>query len=83
MKNLILFEEFSNNRKYFSDDEIPYWTRLWNSLNIKYHNNPFFSKLWKQITTRKQLTQKQWIEIEYLLKNGRSRYEAGILPPNY
>jgi len=83
MKHLTLFEGFENDKKHFNDAEILYWTKLWNSLNIKYRNNQFFSKLWKQMTSKKHLTKKQWTEMEFLLKNGKSRYETGVLPPNY
>ncbi len=84
MKNLEIYENFVNNdKKYFTDEEIKYYTKLWGFLNIKYANNQFFSKLFNQMTTKKYLTNKQWSELEYLLKNGKSRYESGILPKNY
>jgi len=83
MKYLSLFENFQDDRKYFTDSELSYWNKLWNSLNIKYHNNQFFSKIWDLMKTKKSLTKKQWLEMEFLLKNGKSRYEAGILPANY
>ena len=83
MKHLDLYENFNQtNRKYFTDAEINYYTKLWGFLNIKYANNPFFSKLFNQMTTKKYLSNNQWSELEYLLKNGRSKYEAGILPKN-
>ena len=65
-----------------TDEEIKYYSKLWSFLNIRHANNPFFSKLYNQMTTKKSLTQNQWSELEYLLKNGRSKYEAGILPRN-
>jgi hypothetical protein len=32
---------------------------------------------------KKKLSRLQWAELEFLLKNGKSRYEAGVLPKNY
>ena len=83
MKNLEIYENFQpQGRKNFTDEEIKYYSKLWSFLNIRHANNPFFSKLYNQMTTKKSLTQNQWSELEYLLKNGRSKYEAGILPRN-
>lgn len=79
-----MYEAFQNQeRKYFTDAEITYYQKLWDWLHEKYRNNSFFSKIWNQAKTKKSLTQKQWLELEFLLKNGKSRYEAGILPSNY
>ena len=84
MNNLQIFENFIDpNRKYFTDSEISYFQKLWDSLHQKYRFNQFFLKLWNQVKSKKYLTKKQWIQLEYLLKNGRSQYEAGILPNNY
>lgn len=83
MKYLDLYESFKHSvRKYFTEEEIKHYSKLWGFLNIRYANNPFFSSIYNQMTTKKSLTQKQWSELEYLLKNGRSKYEAGILPKN-
>jgi hypothetical protein len=84
MKNLELYENFINGgRKEFTDSEIVYFQRLWDSLHQKYRFNQFFLRLWNQAKDKKYLTKKQWAQLEYLLKNGRSQYEAGILPNNY
>jgi hypothetical protein len=56
---------------------------MWDWLPERYRNNSFFSNVWQQMRSKKSLTKKQWTELEYLLKNGKSRYEAGILPTNY
>lgn len=83
MKNLKIYENFQDdNKKYFTEDEIKYFKKLWTFLNIKYENNTFFKGLYDKMTTKKYLTKNQWSELEYLLKNGRSKYEAGILPKN-
>jgi hypothetical protein len=84
MKHLKLYENFQNQeRKYFTDSEITYSQKFWDWLHERHRNNQFFSKIWNQAKTKKSLTKKQWVELEFLLKNGKSRYEAGILPRNY
>jgi hypothetical protein len=84
MKHIELYENFNQvERKEFADTEIQYYQKLWDWLHEKYRYNKFFLNLWNQVKSKKSLTKKQWIELEYLLKNGKSRYEAGILPTNY
>lgn len=77
------FEEFHENKvtvwKQFDDTQIARLKKLWNMQHIKYHNDNFFSKIMKQLETKKKLSQKQFDELEYLLQNGRSKYEAGVL----
>lgn len=82
MINLEIFENF-NTRKTFTEGEISYYQRLWDFLNEKYRRNKFFSNIWEQAKAKRSLSGKQWSELEFLLKNGKSRYEAGILPHNY
>ena len=83
MIHLEIYENFQNTEKrYFTDSEIRYYQKFWDSINFKYRNNKFFVTLWNKMTSKKELSNKQWIELEYLLKNGKSRYEAGILPNN-
>lgn len=84
MNHIQLFENFDPaGKKEFTDAEIQYYQKLWDWLHDKYRYNKFFSGLWDKVKTKKSLTNKQWIELEFLLKNGKSRYEAGILPSNY
>jgi len=84
MNHISLFENFSENtKKEFTDSEIQYYQKLWNFLPEKYRYNKFFLTLWNQVNKKKYLTKKQWTQLEYLLKNGKSQYEAGILPSNY
>jgi hypothetical protein len=80
-----LYEAVTSNLVYFNDEfKLSYYKRLWDSLNIyKSVHNKFFNSLYTKMITKKVLTKLQWIELEYLLKNGKSRYEAGILPKNY
>lgn len=83
MENLKVFENFDpKQRKHFTESEIRYYQKAWNSLPQKYYYNKFFSSIWDQAKRRRSLSLKQWRELEFLLKNGTSRYEAGILPSN-
>jgi hypothetical protein len=84
MRNIKLYENFHDqNRVFFTDSQISYYQKMWDWLPERYRNNSFFSNVWQQMRSKKSLTKKQWTELEYLLKNGKSRYEAGILPTNY
>lgn len=84
MNHIKLFENFKQSgRKEFTDDEINYYQKLWDWLPEKYRYNRFFSSLWDQAKMKRSLSQKQWTQLEFLLKNGKSQYEAGILPNNY
>jgi hypothetical protein len=84
MNHIQLFENFNQGgRKKFTDDEINYYQKLWDWLPEKYRYNRFFSSLWDQAKMKRSLSQKQWTQLEFLLKNGKSQYEAGILPSNY
>lgn len=84
MRNIKLYENFQDqNRVFFTDSQISYYQKMWDWLPERYRNNSFFSNVWQQMRFKKSLTKKQWTELEYLLKNGKSRYEAGILPKNY
>lgn len=84
MKHIKIYENFlQGGKKEFSDSEIQYYQKLWDSLYDKYRYNKFFLSLWNQVKNKKSLSNKQWIQLEFLLKNGKSQYEAGILPNNY
>jgi hypothetical protein len=91
MKNLMLFEDFPTYRDakggvkivYFSGEEIDRYERNWNSLNIKYHQNDFFTKIWNKMKRSKSLTKGQWDQLKFLFDNGQSMYDAGVLPKNY
>lgn len=77
------FEEFHENKitmwKEFDDTQIARLKKLWSFQHVKYHNNNFFASIMKQLEDKKKLTQKQFDELEFLLQNGRSKYEAGVL----
>ena len=83
MKNIKIYEEFNNlsEGKVFDDSQINYYQNIWGSLNIKYTNNPFYKSLFIKLKNKSPLSTKQWNELEFLLKNGKSRYESGDLGP--
>jgi hypothetical protein len=69
--------------KEFTDQELKYVLNIWdNHMHIKYHNNPFFKSVVSQLKKNKRLTKKQWVELEFLLKHGQTRYEAGLSTKN-
>lgn len=83
-----LFEDYNSEREepvLFNDEaKLRYYKKLWDSLNVKYTQyNRFFPKLFKQMIEKRKLSRLQWAELEFLLKNGKSRYDAGVLPKNY
>jgi len=77
------FQEFHEAKltvwKQFDDTQIARLKKLWNMQHIKYHNDNFFSKIMKQLEDKKKLSEKQFDELNFLLTNGRSKYEAGVL----
>jgi hypothetical protein len=83
MKHLKIFENFhlkgDSPRKEFTDSQIAYYEKIWKTMPYRYTQNKFFSSVWERMKTKKSLTQNQWIELEFLFKNGKSRYEAGQL----
>jgi hypothetical protein len=84
MNHIQIFENFiQGGRKEFTDSEIEYYQKLWDWLHDKYRYNKFFLSPWDQAKNKRSLSNKQWTQLEFLLKNGKSQYEAGILPNNY
>ena len=83
-----LKEEFENNKpkemvnvgnKMISLD---YINQIWNQLNTKYTNNDFYKTIYNSANVNKKLTPKQWWYLDFLFKNGKTPYEAGVLPKN-
>lgn len=74
------FKNFQENKQYveFDDNKIKYFKKLFSFLSPK-HNTHFWNSIMTQMEQNKKLTKKQFDELEYLLKNGKSRYEAGVL----
>lgn len=70
--------ENASNFVEFEDSMIKRWTTLYNMQHIKYHSG-FFKSIFDQLIKNKRLTKKQYDEFKFLLDNGKSRYEAGVL----
>ena len=63
----------------FDDAQVKNLKKRFDMVHIKYHANPFYMSVMKQLTDKKKLSKKQWEELKYLIENGRTKYEAGIL----
>lgn len=63
----------------FTDGRIKSMLTLFDQQNIKYHNNKFFKSIINTLKNKRSLTKKQYDQLDYLLKNGRTMYEDGIL----
>ena len=77
-KYFILCENVSKF-KTFSDEQVKYYQTLFNSLNIKYSQNKFFKTIMDRLKSENKLAIKQFNELEYLVKNGKTMYENGYL----
>jgi hypothetical protein len=77
------FEEFcaEGYTEYisFQDTEVARLKKLWSFQHGKYANNNFFVTIMKTLEDKKRLSKKQYEELKYLLDNGRTKYEAGVL----
>lgn len=76
------FDEFREAKtifKEFDDTQIARIKKLWSFQHAKYHQNNFFVSIIKQLEDKKKLSQRQYDELQFLLDNGRSKYEAGVL----
>ena len=78
-KQFRLMREALLNVVEFDDNKIKYYTKLYNTLQLTVQNNPFVKSVWNRFITKKKLSKKQWDELEYILKNGKTKYAAGIL----
>lgn len=63
----------------FEDTMVKRIVTLFNQVNIKYHRGTFFPGLIETLKTKKKLSKKQWEELKYLIDNGQTKYEAGVL----
>lgn len=63
----------------FDDTQVKNMEKRFNTVHIKYHNNPFYASVVKQLKDKKKLSKKQFDEFKYLIDNGQTRYEAGVL----
>jgi len=63
----------------FDDVQIKSMEKRFNTVHIKYHSDPFYISVMKQLKEKKKLSKKQFDEFKYLIENGQTRYEAGVL----
>lgn len=78
-KQFSLIYESINSWISFDDNQVNSLKKKFNTVNIKYHNNTFYTSIMKQLEDKKKLSKKQFDELKYLLDNGITRYEAGVL----
>lgn len=78
-KQFNIIREAINKWISFDDKQVESIKKKFIGLNVKYANNPFFKSIISALESKKKLSQKQWDELEYLLVNGKTKYEAGIL----
>lgn len=67
----------------FNQGQLNYIESHWKTLDYKIRNNKFWNNIYRLSLFNQELTIKQWDEFKFLLKNGKSRYNSGILPKNY
>lgn len=65
-----------------NDGQIRYINTLYNQQHIKYHRG-FFKNIVTKAQKTRTLSKKEYTQLMYLLKNGKSIYEDGVLPKNY
>ncbi len=64
-----------------ADTQITYYnSRFKNSgLHVKYTTSKFWTGIMSSINKTKKISERQKTQLDYLLKNGKSMYEAGVL----
>lgn len=78
-KQFLFINENLNETITFTDDQIKYVMQRYNTLHSKYHNDNFFAPMVKKLQKNKKLSKKQNDQLQFLIKNGKSMYEAGVL----
>jgi predicted outer membrane protein len=78
-----LVHESVSKKIEFSDDKIKMLKQRFDKLYQRYHDNPFFKSVMNQLETKKKLSQRQYDELKFLIDNGKSRYEMGVLSTKY
>lgn len=78
-KQFMYMHETLNHTIEFNDGQIKNVMQRYNGLHSKYHNDNFFAPMIKKLQKNKKLTKKQNDQLQFLLKNGKSMYEAGYL----
>ncbi len=80
---IILIPKSEIKKIYFPKNRVDYYINMFGRLNNKYNNNSFFQSILNTLKTKQELTLNQLSELRFLLQNGKSKYEAKILPNNY
>jgi len=78
-KQFSMLYEAINKWISFDDKQVASLEKKFVSLNVKYAHNTFFKSIMAALNSKKKLSAKQWEELSFLLSNGRTKYEAGIL----
>ena len=78
-KQFKFINESMNQWISFDDKQIASLNKRFQGLNVKYHQNPFFKSIIKQLNDNKKLSKKQFNELKYLIEYGQTRYEANLL----
>ncbi len=63
----------------FDDKQVKSLVDNFNRQNVKYHSNNFFKSIISQLQTKKKLSKIQFDNLNFLLKNGKTKYEAGLI----
>lgn len=77
--NTTIIDFKTNNMIELTEQQIKYYNQLFNMQKEKYQTNKFFKSIHKQMNDNKRLSTKQYNQFVYMIKNGRSMYEDGIL----
>jgi hypothetical protein len=72
-----------NNKVTFNQEQITRVKLYWSRTHVKYTQNKFFSSIYEKLVSKGELTENQWSHLDFLFKNGKSKYEAGILSTKY
>lgn len=82
-KEFSFLYEHVNPTIKFEDTQVTALKKQFGNLNFKYAANPFYKSVMNQLENKKQLSKKQYDELTFLLQNGKTRYEAGMLSTKY
>lgn len=70
-----LNEKLSNDYIEFNEGQLKRYKKLYDSLKENLRLNSFIKKTYDLMQKNKKLSSKQWIELKYVLENGKTRYE--------
>lgn len=70
-----LNEKLSNDYIEFNEGQLKRYKKLYDNLKENLRLNSFIKKTYDLMQKNKKLSSKQWIELKYVLENGKTRYE--------